>query len=1692
MTIFCFFFFFFLHSQAKGFLNFLHKTNETTKKYTFMLISLIESREKVKLNKNNDKKLKEIEENIKKIKREMNNMYFSLKHLYSSINLSFTKELYLYDEDVKIRIFEEESLNNLKTINDLKVYLEKITRRYKKKFMKNKLEQTCNYINTKNILRKQIEVLRYSYHMILIKLYYKEYINYFRKLINNKNDFFNIPFNSFLYFKEDIFYKNYENYNENITEKDILNEEKEIKEKINKMKNEDGDQMKSEKNIEKKKKINESKSYLYILSEKSDKEFMMKMRILLNNIYISLGKNIFNSVKYIPLKMIEITEKQIGVNYCRDVYKELKYKNYDKTFFDENHFENLIKYSEEKTFSSLILEEKKNLYEKRGVFHYFIFFHIEKILIIKRKLENKLLEFIKLFKQFQNNPQSMIITIKNEIKYIFGLLNEYIDMYSFIYLNFDDYYNTIRDILSLNYIEKNLKDNRKYIAEKIIKHLSNLNRSFSKYSKTKEIYENFIENLTKKKDKTMKNKYNKNIKKNNEKKNDMDRNETLKKGEKNKNYVDFNNIKESENFNLKHPLFPLNDNENFFIEKEDREKKSELYNRVIKDENEYLHNLKNIMKLLNDYKKLKNKKIKIKYVSNINKTEREPILFASKFRQYQIIEYYKNILLFIKMLIIKRILLKLKTKIKFLKEFSPSAFLFNKYFFFIIYNSSFQNFIKKYKKKVNTDFCFNLTLINLESSLKYFDLFNILIDYMFYIFNLNPNFMSKHLSVDNELILTDLYENIKNLKNLTDIKNFLQTKFSQNIYNLSFKNIKKSFKFIHTYLHNIFNSDNISTHILKNFENLKIYQKNKDLHKVYNEIYSKNKIENFIFNNMNDLKNEFNYVNTTNVSSINFCSYIEFPLKLFDNTFLMNSLTESYKFILYKTQQNYIFKLYYYVNYKNTTIFEKIIFQLLSKYNMETYNNLKINMMKSYCKKKKIEKDKKFYKSINFFNENNYLNEDKESYNFSDSNNKYIYENLVISCSECLNDKNSSQISKGKIDFNSKRNMKIGKSQDKFENVNINNNLPCFYECDLLDETKKSLLSFHIKNFEKYSNKLELELPKENYEINNILHLFTKTDGNYFRKINKNEIKKELIYCNNIYINYKPFSFNSTFNISLANEDEFLLEKDSIEHYYFILNLLHEYLVNKNENLLNIKKVEKKITNLYVKIKLYEENISQIYKQTQLKNLIEDTSEMKKQYKNDISKAVYEKHIALLDIYRDIIQIYAKTENHLISLKKVKEKKKISMRNFELNKYSHLIQNQKEDIQQFNFYHNEILKYLRKQEKCCDSYIKEMLIHFKYLSAFHSSFSNIEKNKKIIVYIYRSIIDSFNDIIRCEKNTKDLIINYNKIKEKLRLMYTINSNSHKKYRKFYLLTNYFYIERDDNIYFFIDIYEKIRNYKIYEKLISDIKEDLFIVGKLNDKNKKWQLIFKQIEKQINILIGLKKKLHIDVVSNVKTLYSNLFYELMMIYEYLVNFEKNLNKKLLIYNNTLNNIENSFENKPNFTYNSFFYNYVKYDNKGIEFIDKILEIYEGKNYVNLEKENNYNSNIYISYNKNKMNKNYFTNKEGTPFRLVENECKYKICPPNSFCSIHKFKEKCFCFLNYTMIDNNCYLNKNNTCKIKNGGCDDKANCELKKNKIYCSCPLGTESLHEGVLCSLSMFEKFSNFFIFLLILISYFL
>ncbi|CRG99514.1 merozoite surface protein 1 paralog, putative [Plasmodium relictum] len=1694
------FLFFCFHSETIGFLNFLHKTNETTKKYTLLLISLIESRENIKLDKNNDEKLKDIEKNIKKIKNEMYDLYFSLKYLYSSINLSFIKELYLYDENVQIWIFEEKNLNNIKTVKDIKIYLEKITVYYKKKFMKNKLEETCSYINTKNILRKQIEVLRYNYYMILIKLYYKKYINYFKKLTVNRNDFFNIPFNSHLNFKEDIYYKTFENFSVNISEKKIL-QEKKNRSKINKIKNKDEDQIKKEKDNEEKN-LNYIETYQYILSEKSDKKFMMKMRNLLNNIEISLEKNIANSVKYISRRMIEISEKQVSINYCRDIYKELKYKNYDKIFFDENHFENLIKHSREKSFPSLIAQEKKQLYEKRNIFEYFIFFHIEKLLNIKSKLEDKLKEFLNLFKKFQNNPQSMVLTIRNEIKYIFSFLDEYIDMYSFIYLNFDDYYSTIRDILSLNYIKQNLKDNRKDVAENIIKHLSDLNKSFSKYKKTKEIYENFIENLLKQKNDIEINKSNKNIKKNNEEKNDISKNELLKKKGKNEDYSDANNIEESKFFNFKELSFILNDKKNF-IEKEDKKKKNELYDKVIKDENEYLHNLKNIMKLLNDYKELKNKKIEIKYISNTSKSEREPILFASKFRQYEIIEYYKNILLFIKILIKKRILLKLKTKIMILREFFPLSFLFNKYFVYIIYNNSFKNFIKKYKKKVNQNFCFDLTLKNLESLLKHIDLSNIFMNYMFYIFNLNHNFISKHLKVD-EIILTHLHKNVKKLKNLTDVKNFLQKNFSYSINNLTHKKIIKSFKFINTYLHNIFNNNNISVYILKNFENLKIQCSNEDLHEIYNEVYSKNKVEDFIFNNMNDLKNKFNKINMANVSSIQFCSYSEFPLKLFDNALLINSLTESYKFILYKTQQNYIFKLYYYSNHKNATVFEKIIFQLLSKYNMDTYNNLKISTFNSYCKKKKIKKENiKFYTGINSSNEDNILNEDKDNYIFSNNNNnKYVHKNLEILCDkQYSNNENSSLISQEKKDSNLKINIKINKSQDKFENSNINNNLlfnkntnlPYFYKCDLLDENKKSLVSFYIKNFEKYSNKSVFELPKEeNDEINNILYPFPNTEKNNFYEINKNKVKEEFMYCDNMYKNSKHNSYDSTFNTTLANKNELLFEKESIEHYYLILNLLYEYIVNKSESLLNIKKIEKEISNLYVRIKLYEENISHIYKQKQLKNSIDETNEMKKQYKKDISEAVNEKHKALLNIYKDIIHTHSKTENYLISLKKANEKKKISIKNFELNKYALLTQNKKEDIQQFNFYHSEILKYLQKQKKCCDSYLKEMLTHFKYLSIFHSSFSNVEKNKKIIEYIYISINDSFNDIIRCEKSTKQLIVNYKKIKEKLHLIYTIKSSSHKKFRKFYLLTNYFYIEKDDNVYFFLDNDEKIRNYKIYKRLINDIEEDLLIVGKIKDKNKKRQIIFKELEEQINVLKELKKQLHIDVEYNVKTLYSNIFYENMLIYEYLVSYEEKLNKKLLIYNNILNNIRNSFEHKPNFTYDpSFFYNYVKYDNKGIEFVDKILEIYEGKNYVNIEKGNNYNNKIYISYNKNKMKKNNFTSNQDTPFELIENKCNYKKCSQNSFCSIYKSREKCFCFLNYIMIDKKCYLNENNTCSIKNGGCDQKAKCELKKNKIKCTCPLGTKSIHEGVLCSLSTFKKISNFFILLLILISYF-
>ncbi|SBT71080.1 merozoite surface protein 1 paralog, putative [Plasmodium malariae] len=1746
------------------------------KEYALTLISLTEQRETIRASKKDKDKLKQVEEDIKETKKKLNDMYFAIKHVYSSVNLKFAKELYLFENEIHVNIFEEKELGNVKTIMELKKYLEKMTRYYKKTFMKNKLVESCTYINNKNILRKQIEILKYTYKLVLIKLYYRDYVKFFKKLIiNTEKDlfYFYIPFNALLNFKEDIYYMTYENYGANITTKKELHNEKDAPDGKNGYEKtqaqiEEGNNIKNTPNCE---------HYSDLVGAKCSHAFSKNIITFMNNIDVSLEKNIDHSIKELRKKMIQIAEKQNGVNSCRDVIKELKYKSYDKISFDQGKsFEEFMKNDKEKKVHTFIEDEKKkkkkDFYENKNIFEHFIFFHIEKILSVKRKLEDKLKEFLTTFNTFQNdNSHSIILQIGNEMKHIFILLSEYINLYSFIYSNMNSYYATVRELFSLNYFKEMSKENKEYIAENIVQKIGRLNMSLLTFKNEKNNYEQFIKNVKKKKKDTeiMHNSEKRKLSRNNEeqsKENRTSKSSHIRSGKKNVS----KNCDEKD-----YPWFTQHIEEETYFSEEERKKKKELYDTLINKENKYLHNLKNIMKLLNNYKKQKNKKITVNNISYIDKVEREPIIFASKYRQYQIVQFYKTTLLFIKIAIIKRLLLRIKRKIQFLRKFSASAFLFNKHFLYNIYNNSYEALVNNYKKSINTNFCFDLILENLDGQMKHMDFSNVLIKYMIYIFSLNPKFMSNHLSNDNELILNELYKNISSLNNLNDTKIFLQKNHVSYKVSRGFLpegKMHDSFRIVYSYLYNLFSNDDISGYILKNFEYWKSYHggSNNDnyvSHIKDEDIYSRKKMKQFLFKDVNNMESEFNAINEeTTISSNNFCSYLEFPLNLINNTFLMNSLSESYKYILYKTQQSQILKIYYHGKYKHLTVFEKLLLQVVSNYAMAPYNNLKIKMMNAFCLKKGSGAYAKSNGTIPIVGNRTIadggLFSDSETASSEDivkhktgtiQNENYVHNSVItISCSEIKSYPTGGistlpgaalkyDYSSDRITINNNLHYKVSEinsvSKESYMGKKFNNDTRSYesFMCDLSEgnkkKKKKNIFHFNIKVCSKCAiNILPLELSeKTDTTVNLELYQFFVNGerGNSLEDVKKMDLIKEEKVCNDMHCSYfknDPFVVHGNDKRMLidawqckeiASQKEIFQEKESFEHYYLVLNLLYEYNLNKRENLSNIKNIEEEISSLYVKVKLYEENISYVISQKNMEKkkypffrVQEGENDMNRQYKKDVSIMVNEKYKFLLDIYKNILQLYTKSENDLMSLKRANEKKQVIMKLVELNKYALFMQNKTADLWKYIFYHQELLKYIQKQHNCCDAYMKEMKVHFEYLPRFYFS-DSVQENKKILEYLYISVCNLYNDIIRCEKNTKIIMDSFKSVKDKLHLIYSVNANSYKKYRRAYLTKNYFYMDEEDkNIYFFTDKYENIKSFKTYEKLIHDIQDDLIVIRTIKEKIKSRQTMLEKMEEQIEILTSIfseiKQKSVQDnnIIPNIHILHFSSSYENMQNYDCVQDFEKNLNNKNVIYTNILSDIRYSFEHNTNISEHnsaSFFYNYVKCDHEkckdAMKFVDEVLKFYERKNRLNSEeiKSSKNSSHIIIPYEKKKKKKKddlFSDMHSSTVIDISQDKCNHISCPQNSFCFIKDYKEKCYCFLNYTMIGDNCYLNEQNSCAVNNGGCDIKAKCQLTNTNINCVCPTGTKSMHDGVLCNFSLYKLISNIIIlFILIYIA---
>lgn len=199
------------------------------------------------------------------------------------------------------------------------------------------------------------------------------------------------------------------------------------------------------------------------------------------------------------------------------------------------------------------------------------------------------------------------------------------------------------------------------------------------------------------------------------------------------------------------------------------------------------------------------------------------------------------------------------------------------------------------------------------------------------------------------------------------------------INNTQDEKVKGAFRQIHSYFSSIFNSDEISGYILKKFERLEEFGSSGCYHGHYcsmeNRVYSKDVIKRSVFYNLNDMEDEFDMINEANVSSVGSCSSslyayassssstsssfsssfsfpLKFPFYLLNNALITNSLSEAYKYMLYKTQQNQIFKLYSISKGTNMSLLETVFLQLILNFGMTPYNKLKGTMINSFCRKK--------------------------------------------------------------------------------------------------------------------------------------------------------------------------------------------------------------------------------------------------------------------------------------------------------------------------------------------------------------------------------------------------------------------------------------------------------------------------------------------------------------------------------------------------------------------------------------------------------------------------------------------------------------------------------------------------------------------------------------------------------------------
>ncbi|SCO72062.1 merozoite surface protein 1 paralog [Plasmodium vivax] len=1812
----------------------LHNVHVTTRECALSLIALAEEAERIRLGKRNDERMAQIVEEMKKERQTLQKLYFSIRHLFSSLGLTFTKELYLFGGDGEKakqgakkqednpsgkRFTDEQHLRGVKTERDLKALLGEMISYYKKEFIQRKAATSCSYINRKNSLRKQIEIVRYTHSYVATKLYYREYAKYFQRFLGSGRGMASVLSNPALDIKEGVYSGVYANYGGV-----IAGEPKDGP----KGKPRDGSTDESQ-NGPRGRPPTCSDDYKSISGEQCTRQFAQSVKTMLHNFETSLQSYIHSSVVEMKKQMIQVEEQQEGENYCRDMEEELKDKSYDKISMAEiERFEQLSKNYLHKDLDALVQREKKKMYRRRNFFERYFFFIIERMLQVRRGVEAALGA---LSREPATAPSEPLTAAKGPlsrgppIKRTFQLLDEYISMYSFAYEHLKDYHLNVRDLFSLDYIRENSKDNRAYIAERIAQKMDALNGSFLKYKNVKNRYEQCVEKGIRRSTSMG----------------------TLKKGEsvsgggKNVQGREFPELWASTWERSSHS----------FLSEEDKGKKDKLNGELIEREDEYLRRLQNVVKLLSRYKKLKNKKVKIRHIVNIGKVEMHPILFNLKLRKDQMVGFYRSILHFGKIFVAKRIVLTLKMKLAFLGRVTPSAFLLSNRFLLLLYETHLGHLQSSYKIGVNKNFCHDLTLENLDGVMKQGDLPHLLLKYVIYMFGLNSAYMSEHLGGDlgpavgsSDYIggsnaangdanfgeddppwgahnLRVVYELARNFtkRPLIHAADFFQSgRTSPNgESNTHDEQVENAFRQMHSYFSSIFNSDEISGHILKQFESWEERSSSGcyEGHSCSMEIpvYSKDVIRKSIFYNLHGMGDEFDVLSEATVSSVSSCatsaysyvssaySYVsspypyatspplKFPSHLLTNAIITNSLSEAYKYMLYKTQQSQAFKLYSRSKGTNITLLETVFLQLILNFGMAPYNKLKGTMVSRFCRKKgRVQEDETSSKTlVGSFQ----YGKRKRNFDFIPHiryvpKGEQLQAGLAISCSEMKQiDGNASHKKTPTKWWNTKR----GSNYSPPNNSTSSHRMHHLGTCELLNGDKQKMTSFEVQHVEYIPNGMAFFAPvverqnvMSDYELYGLFFQGARwgeeeqqqqeqeqQEQQQQKKRNspeegqteqKRENTKEDIYCSEEKLAYffigesvvypseaedveEPL-IGPILSKSAASQREILFERESMEQYNMILNWLYRSQEKKNWNREKVRKIEREISVLRGRAKLYEENISHVRgKMAQMRRPPGEGSDLQREYQREVSNAAREKYNSLMEIYEDTVELFRESERNLTKVKKQNEREgeKVDAEEEEepgvdyygLRKYALLRKHQVEDLNMYTTYHEQIMKYFQKQNRCCDAYIKEMTIHLQFFPQVCCPREGERQNEEMLKYIYISITDLVTDFVRCENNTNRLLTHLKKVKDTLHTINTVNANLHKKKRTFHLSTKYFYREKkEENIYFFTDKVENVKTYKIYRQLIDSVNEDLlFITHIMGKKLEERKEVLQQVEEKVPTLLDIKRILYADkeVASiHVETLCANFSHENMINYDKVKILGKNFKKKIGMYKNVLKNIRYSFENEPQVSNDNLalFYNFVEYDSEvdtdAMQFADALLAYNEGgvevpdrgedaKNaggrpltmYQEIwrklnapkgggekrakerhddggddpgdDQEGDSDRDLYADWDEEDWEEDSLK----AAADRVEKNCRNRKCPLNSFCFIQTINEECLCLLNYSMVGEKCILNEQNSCAVKNGGCDLKATCELKKNRVNCICPKGTKPMHEGVVCSFSFASTLSQ-------------